>query len=318
MPRRALILSSSSDRANFESVALRLRASGFEVTELLSDEVLAGRQELAVEFRDGTFVFSIDGGPSFRPGQLEAAWWRKPQWANVTRRDGAQRMSIELELERMHLALASLVPDRAWLNSPAAMRDAESKLRQLSLASDLGLRCPHTLITNTWAAVRQVFGEGQIVYKALRGQVRVADEDRIVFTQLIDPGSFEQDSNMRPYPGLVQALIDRKKEWRVTVVGSSVFPVAIYAPEGRVDWRKDQLRGDARFVLEEIDSSVKSSLIDLVDRLGLGYAAIDLIETANGELVFLEANANGQYSWLEDELGLPISEAIARALGASR
>jgi glutathione synthase/RimK-type ligase-like ATP-grasp enzyme len=54
----------------------------------------------------------------------------------------------------------------------------------------------------------------------------------------------------------------------------------------------------------------------LVQKLGLRYAAIDLIETPKGDFVFLEANPNGQYSWLENDLGLPISDAIASELAA--
>ncbi|HVQ60296.1 MAG TPA: hypothetical protein VMS60_15445 [Solirubrobacterales bacterium] len=146
--------------------------------------------------------------------------------------------------------------------------------------------------------------------------MRTAEEDRMVFTQRIDPDSFARPFAVKPYPGLMQALVPRTKEWRVTVVDDSVFPVAIYTPEGEVDWRKDQLRGDAKFAVEEIDTNIQCALIALVRRLGLRYAAIDLIETPSGEIVFLEANPNGQYSWLETELELPISEAIALALGA--
>lgn len=287
------------------------------MVELLSDEVLAGRQKLVVDFHDGVFACTIGDELPFRPDEIGAAWWRKPQWSNVVRQDAAQRISVELELERMHIALASLVPASSWLNSPKAMNGAESKLRQLEVASEVGLNCPDTLIANDWGSVRRAFGSREIVYKALRGQVRTAEEDRVVFTQRIDLGSFARPIAAKPYPGLFQALVHRRKEWRVTVVDDSVFPVAIYTPEGDVDWRKDQLRGDAKFVLEEIDANIQRALIALVRRLGLRYAAIDLIETPSGEIVFLEANANGQYSWLETELELPISEAIASALGAN-
>lgn len=317
MSRRALILSSSFDSANFRVVARRLREAGYDVVELLSDEVLAGRQKLAVEFHDGVFACTIGDGLPFHPDEIGAAWWRKPQWSNVVRQDAAQRISVELELERMHLALASLVPANSWLNSPKAMHDAESKLRQLEVAARVGLKCPDTLVANDWEAVRKAFGSREIVYKALRGQVRTAEEDRVVFTRRIDPGSFAKPVDARPYPGLFQTLVHRRREWRITVVDDSVFPVAIYTPEGAVDWRKDQLRGDARFAVEEIDANTQRALIALVAELGLRYAAIDLIETPSGEIVFLEANANGQYSWLETELGLPISEAIASALGAN-
>ena len=52
----------------------------------------------------------------------------------------------------------------------------------------------------------------------------------------------------------------------------------------------------------------------LVRRLGLAYGAIDLVLTPDGRYVFLEINPNGQYLWIEQLTGLPISEAIAEWL----
>jgi hypothetical protein len=315
MSRRALIFSSSADAANFGRVARALRRSGMTVVELLSDEVLSGSSQLCLEFVDEGYRLSVDGEPSFDLSQVGAAWWRKPQWAQVVRPDAAQRISLELELERAHLAIAGLVPEDAWLNSPDAMRRAESKLRQLQVAASLGFRCPRTLVTNDWAAARRTFSSERVVFKAFRGGIRSEGEDRVVFTQRLDPAAFESGTAL-PYPGLIQEEIPRAREWRVTVVGSTLFPVAVYAPDGGVDWRRDQLRGLARFVSEKLDRAAEAALVSLVSQLGLRYAAVDLIEEPDGTLVFLEANPNGQYAWLEESLDMPISAAIARTLGA--
>jgi hypothetical protein len=44
------------------------------------------------------------------------------------------------------------------------------------------------------------------------------------------------------------------------------------------------------------------------------YSTIDLIVTPDGDHVFLELNPNGQYLWVEEMTGTPISEAIADLL----
>jgi hypothetical protein len=44
---------------------------------------------------------------------------------------------------------------------------------------------------------------------------------------------------------------------------------------------------------------------------GLVYGTIDLIVTPDNRYVFLELNSAGEYSWIEELTGLPISEAIA-------
>jgi glutathione synthase/RimK-type ligase-like ATP-grasp enzyme len=54
---------------------------------------------------------------------------------------------------------------------------------------------------------------------------------------------------------------------------------------------------------------------NLVRRLGLGFAAVDLVERPDGRIVFLEANPNGQYAWLEQGGRTPVSDAVADALG---
>lgn len=43
------------------------------------------------------------------------------------------------------------------------------------------------------------------------------------------------------------------------------------------------------------------------------HVSID-IEDPDGRIVFLECNPNGQYGWLEEQLGFPISQAIAGEL----
>jgi glutathione synthase/RimK-type ligase-like ATP-grasp enzyme len=48
--------------------------------------------------------------------------------------------------------------------------------------------------------------------------------------------------------------------------------------------------------------------------LKLTFGAIDLIETLDGNYVFLEVNPSGQWLWIDDKLSLGISDAIAHWL----
>jgi glutathione synthase/RimK-type ligase-like ATP-grasp enzyme len=48
--------------------------------------------------------------------------------------------------------------------------------------------------------------------------------------------------------------------------------------------------------------------------MGLSYGAIDMILTPDGRYVFLEINPNGQYYWIEQMTGLPISDAVCDLL----
>jgi hypothetical protein len=52
----------------------------------------------------------------------------------------------------------------------------------------------------------------------------------------------------------------------------------------------------------------------LMDCFVLNYGAVDLIVTPDGRHVFLEVNPVGEFFWLEQYPGLPVSDAIADVL----
>lgn len=55
-----------------------------------------------------------------------------------------------------------------------------------------------------------------------------------MFTTLVDREKYEQLRSGLPFPGLWQEFIQKKREWRVTVVGDKVFPAAgIYSQKGK-------------------------------------------------------------------------------------
>jgi glutathione synthase/RimK-type ligase-like ATP-grasp enzyme len=315
--RPILIFSSREDEINYGPVVSYLRAEGHRVVDIQFDQVLSGDQFFAIERANARCRLTCDD-VSFDVDGVRAAWWRKPQWVRVQRDDRARAMSLELELERTHLAAASLVRAQVWLNSPDAIRHAESKLRQLCLAVIVGLRIPATVVTNDWSRVRSLAKSGSLVYKALRGSLSTSAGNEIVFSNRLDlQGIGELEKQGQPWPGVFQTFIPARREWRVTVVGQRLFPAAIYATgEATVDWRRHQLSDTVRFASEQLDPTTADACLAIVNALDLRYGAIDLIESEDGTIYFLEINANGQYGWLERQLGLPISEQIARELAA--
>jgi hypothetical protein len=51
-----------------------------------------------------------------------------------------------------------------------------------------------------------------------------------------------------------------------------------------------------------------------MDSFGINFASMDMILTPEGEFVFLEVNPNGQWLWIEEELGLPLVASMAGLL----
>jgi glutathione synthase/RimK-type ligase-like ATP-grasp enzyme len=105
---------------------------------------------------------------------------------------------------------------------------------------------------------------------------------------------------------------------RVTVVGEKVFPAAIRSQESRSlrhDWRHYPHFGGSRYYsVYSLPAKIEKLCVRLVEALGICFGAIDLIVTPDDDYVFLEVNPNGQWAWIEDFTGLPISDAIAELL----
>jgi glutathione synthase/RimK-type ligase-like ATP-grasp enzyme len=63
-----------------------------------------------------------------------------------------------------------------------------------------------------------------------------------------------------------------------------------------------------------LPADVEAGVLALVEALGLRYAAIDFRRSDDGCHHFLEANPAGQWLFLEDRTGQPITRAVAEAL----
>jgi glutathione synthase/RimK-type ligase-like ATP-grasp enzyme len=314
-PGPVLVFSSRRDVVNYEPVVSRLARAGLDPLVLRFDDVVAGTQQLSVAMRGGRAEMTVDGR-RFSADVVAAAWWRKPHWTGIDRADGLVAASLGLELDRATRAVAGLIDAAAWLNAPDAMSAAEGKLRQLAVAAGCGFLVPDTIVGNDWAAVDRAADERALVFKSFRGTVQTREENRIVFTTQLTPDRLDALRGASPWPGIFQTRVAGAREWRITVVGESVLPAAVLLRGDLVDWRRHQFDGGVRFAARELDATVAAACRSLTRRLDLRYAAIDLIEDADGRFWFLEANPNGQYGWLERELGLPVSELIASELAA--
>jgi hypothetical protein len=51
---------------------------------------------------------------------------------------------------------------------------------------------------------------------------------------------------------------------------------------------------------------------------GLAYASLDFIVDEGGEHIFLEANQQGQFLWMEDRAGMPVLDVFSQYLIAGQ
>jgi hypothetical protein len=217
--------------------------------------------------------------------ELRAVWWRKPtafRWPDSM--SIPEQQFATSQAKRALPGVLGLLPGVLWVNRPERNADC-TKPAQLAAAAEAGLAVPETLITSDPHAVAP-FAErcgGRIVTKVLGGIVYTEDGTRgQLYTSRVPS---DQWSN--PRIGLTTHLFqreitDKAYEVRVTVVADQMFPVRIDAPEGpgRLDWRRDSPH--LAYSPAELPDQVQGGIRDMMDRLGLVFAAIDLIVDQQG------------------------------------
>jgi hypothetical protein len=317
--KQILIVTASTDTHAYGPVSSQLQSKGYNTVVYKSDKVMKGEEsfDLLVS-SDGELSMTYEG-IQIEPRSISAAWYRKPgdfALADADK-DLAKQQYMSNEVRSLHGTIWPLYDEDTWLNAPSKIVEAEQKLRQQLVARELGFTIVDTLVTNDWQAVTQLQNRhDHLAIKMMRGILAEGNQLKGMHTTPLTDAMIDKlRSYAVPFPGLIQPFLNKYKEWRVTVVGQDVFPAAIYTDDSaKDDWRKHQNTPAVEFKSEEFDDQISDQCVRYLSRMGLGYGAFDFIETEQGETVFLECNPNGQFGWLEERLGHPITNSIANHL----
>jgi glutathione synthase/RimK-type ligase-like ATP-grasp enzyme len=132
-------------------------------------------------------------------------------------------------------------------------------------------------------------------------------------TRLVQAEDLARLDLVRLAPVIFQEYI-RGVDLRVTVIGGQLFAAEIDARATTypVDMRMVVGEGVVRPV--QLPAELERRLLALQKRLGLVYGAIDLRRSDDGEYHFFEVNPAGQWLFIEQRTGLPITQAHADLL----
>jgi glutathione synthase/RimK-type ligase-like ATP-grasp enzyme len=209
--------------------------------------------------------------------------------------------------------------DALWVSNPHNLRRADLKLLQLRLARQLGFRVPEYTVTNGPERARSFLAEhpdGVIVKTLMMPAILLEDRAGMTYTHLVTAKDAEQLDSVRYGPTFLQALVPKTRDIRVTVIGEEIFPTAIDSmsvADAHIDFR----RVDSMDLPHEpvtLPEAISHACLTIVEMLGLRFGAIDLLETPDGDYVFLEINPNGQWYWVELITGQPMARAMADLL----
>lgn len=294
---------------------VRLNTDNFITNCVISIDPAAGSGSLS--FHDSSRNLDISA--------VRAVWFRKPEPLNLSHfdLDQAGREYVEAECNEVLQGLWALLGDATWINNPLSTRPAHRKLLQLQVAKSVGLSTPRTLVTNDMNQAITFFEEvdWDVAVKSL-GAITVAttDEDGSVlhygiFTRRVNQDELQLLANTIPnMPSVFQEYITKDYELRVTVVGKQIFSCRIFSQDN--DNTKEDCRFDIRTVRHEWCRApeIEANILAYMEAFGLNFGCFDFAVTETGEHIFFECNPNGQWLWIEEMTGAPISRAIAELL----
>ena len=295
------------------AVTDRLEAAGREVARIDVGD-FPSHAMLSLEL-DGTaehHVVTTDTGVADLV-RARVAWWRRvrPHQLDDALTESSERSFALSETAQAVGGMLDALPC-TWVNPRAADEAAHRKPYPLSVARQLGIPVPRTLVTNRPEDARSFcegLGLGRVVFKSLLASWDWRE------TRLVEAEDMDRLDSVRYAPVIFQEYIPGM-DLRVTVVGEQVFAAEIDATATSYPVDMRVVVGESAVRPVRLPADVHDGLLALMKQLALVYGAIDLRRDANGQHVFLEVNPAGLWLFAEQLTGLPITAAVADTLMA--
>jgi glutathione synthase/RimK-type ligase-like ATP-grasp enzyme len=315
-----LLVTRSDDSAATHMVSEALLAAGAEPIRFDTD-LYPQEARLSTRLERGTWRRQlVTPAGRFDLNHVTAVWYRRFFAGGLLPETLGDMLEPSVN-EARRTAYGTIAALGAFQVDPLIqVRKADHKELQLKRAHELGLDTPCTLFSNDPDEVRLFFeAQGGRIITKMQSSFAIwrEEEEHVVYTNLVTPEDLEELEGLRYCPMTFQEYLEKALELRVVVVGRRAFAASIDSQRTEVtalDWRRDGmgLIGDWRPY--QLPPEVEQGLVALVADFGLNYAAADFVVTPEGRHVFLEINAGGEWSWLQEAPGLPIAEALADVL----
>ena len=283
--------------------------------------------ELLNAFGFEFFVNDLDGSSNFNnpinqiieTSNISCIYYRRPEKPIINDLRPLSNVSIDEAWHGFYHVLYDLY-DKPWLGHPHRDKYASSRAVQLTTAKKVGWKIPPTIISKDPHLIKEFAKKHHNLAIKPLGEKGVIIEENWCpyFTSRISHNDIleNSDKEIASTYNYLQKYIEKKNEWRITVIGNEVFPCIIHSQNsevGKTDWRTvdynsiEHERGD-------ISDEFRNQLIQFLKYLGLPFGAFDFILTPQNEFIFLECNPNGQWLWIEELTGMKISLSIANWL----
>ena len=310
-----LILAEDID-ATCDGMVLALRERG-QVAHRVNTAWFPARLSVSARPRGDQWVGHLrTPGRVIELEEITAVWYRTPRAyqfpAELTPAEKAHaNLEAKYGLGGVLMSLPVL-----WVNHPARLASAAYKPVQLVAARRGGLAVPDTVVTNEADTVREFAATGKTVTK-LFGSNTILEQGirKVSFTRLVTDTDLADLRGINVTTHQLQRWVPKLADVRVVVVGEHITAVAIHAGSSQayVDFRADY--GNVDYELIDTPDEVSHGIRRLMTELSLMYGALDfVIDKDTSRWVFLEINAGGQFGFIEDATGAPLTAQLADLL----
>lgn len=251
--------------------------------------------------------------------EIQGVWLRRiwPPQIDKEVEEPFRSMCIS-ESQNVFKGISPLPEHAVWLDSVDKIVFASNKIYQLKLAVTYGLDIPPTLISNAPQKVLEFYrAEKNIIVKMTTqtgcGMKRSA---MTMNTYQVQEEHLESLESLKYCPMIFQKEIEKLYELRIVYVAGDFFIGAIDASQtraGQTNWRKTK-GNETQWTQARLPDDIKDKIKKLMVALGLLFGVIDMIKTPEDAYIFLEVNPTGEWGMLEQDLHLPVSEAITRTI----
>ncbi|MFZ2227188.1 MAG: hypothetical protein WA090_05310 [Candidatus Nanopelagicaceae bacterium] len=266
-------------------------------------------------YKDSLFQIETPSGWFEISGDvINRGWFRRlapPNW-----QQGIQvgsRVAAEKTAWLSLMGALSRLPHVEWLTDIDDALISENKLRQHAIAKQIGIRTPHTIVSNVASEVISELPDDRIIKPLGPGHFIEGEIPHVLYTQAVNESDLF-DLRGSP-PMLLQERLEAQAHLRVVVVRNQVWAASLAGDGLPIDWRSDDA---AHYSFEEITTphDVQMGALKINAALRLGYSSQDWIVTRNGAFL-VDVNPSGQWLFLPEKIASAVSHAIAQWLDAS-
>ena len=304
----SILIASQRDDVHAVSVRRSILNRGFRDCSLIETDGISGVRMVSLEIcgAGATGKVRDSEGKSIPLDEAKVLWMRRFSPSQRRETGDAEDESQELINNDCGGAVSALLDicfRGKWISDPDATVKASNKVYQLNVASRCGFRVPDTLVSQEKAEVIEFFHlhQGKIVVKPVVGMA-----SRFLLTRSLEQPERIDESSYKKCPAIYQEYIAGRRHIRLNCFGDRSYAACIESTE--VDWRPNL---DVRMSPWSVSDSVHAKVRDVLDELGLAMGVIDIKETPEGELVWLEVNPQGQFLFLEPLTGLELTNHFA-------